>query len=93
MAIATYYLEVQEREGWDAARLTPLLAGIQELLPWILHRHNDYDPNSGQRMGNCPQDFLAEEARAWGVTLDALRASCPAEQPKARRGRRSEANG
>jgi hypothetical protein len=90
MAVATYYLDVQEREGWDAARLTPLLAGIQELLPWILQWHNDYDPSSGQRMGDYFQDFLAEEARARGLTLDALRGWRPAEQPKARRRRNSK---
>jgi hypothetical protein len=90
MAIATYYLDVQEREGWDTARLTPLLAGIQEVLPWILQWHNDYDPNSGQRMGDYFQDFLAEEARAQGLTLEALRAWRPAEQPKARRRRTSK---
>ncbi len=91
MAIATYYLEVQEREGWDAGRLTPLLAGIQELLPWVLQWHNDYDPASGQRMGDYLQDFLTEEARTQGLTLEALRAWRPAEQPRARRGRRSNA--
>ncbi len=91
MAIATYELEVQEREGWDAGRLTPLLAGIQELLPWVLQWHNDYDPASGQRMGDYLRDFLTEEARTQGLTLEALRAWRPAAQPGARRGRRSNA--
>ena len=91
MAIATYELEVQEREGWDAGRLTPLLAGIQELLPWVLQWHNDYDPASGQRMGDYLRDFLTEEARTQGLTLEALRAWRPAAQPGARRGRRSKA--
>jgi hypothetical protein len=93
MAIATYYLEVQEREGWDATCLTPLLAGLQELLPWILQWHNDYDPNSGRRMGNYFQDFLAEEARAQGLTLEALRGWRPAEQPRAGRGRKPRRSG
>jgi hypothetical protein len=41
-------------------------------------------------MGDYFQDFLAEEARAQGLTLEALRAWRPAEQPKARRRRTSK---
>lgn len=88
MAIATYYLDVQEREAWDAQRLTPLLAGIQELLPWILQWHNDYDPESGQRLGDYFAGFLAEEARTLGLTLETLRAWSPPVQAGARRGRK-----
>jgi hypothetical protein len=88
MAVATYYLDMKEREGWAAERLTPLLAGIQELLPWVLQWHNDYDPDSGQRMGEYFASFLGEEARALGLTLDALRAWRPATQGTARRGRK-----
>jgi hypothetical protein len=44
------------------------------VLPWILQRHNDYDPNSGQPMGDYFEAFPAEEARAQGLTLEALRA-------------------
>ena len=93
MAIATYYLDVQEREAWDAGRLTPLLAGIQELLPWILQWHNDYDPESGQRMGDYFAGFLAEEARTLGLTLEALRAWSPPVQAGARRGRKPRGGG
>ncbi len=87
MAIATYYLEVQERDAWSTERLTPLLAGIQDLLPWIEQWHNDLDPDSGQRMGDYLRDFIAEEARALGLTLEALRAWRPAETPRTRRRR------
>jgi hypothetical protein len=79
---------MKEREGWRAERLTPLLAGIQELLPWVLQWHNDYDPDSGQRMGDYFASFLTEEARALGLTLDALRAWRPLPQGTARRGRK-----
>jgi len=88
MAVATYYLDMKEREGWPAERLTPLLAGIQELLPWVLQWHNDYDPDSGQRMGDYFASFLTEEVRVLGLPLDALRAWRPAAQSAARRGRK-----
>ena len=93
MAIATYYLDVQEREAWDAQRLTPLLAGIQERLPWILQSHNDYDPESGQRMGDYFAGFIAEEARTLGLTLETLRAWRPVAATGARRGRRPRGQG
>jgi hypothetical protein len=32
-ALAAYYLEMKENEGWDAARLQPLLAGLLEFGP------------------------------------------------------------
>lgn len=88
MAIAAYYLDMKEREGWDAGRLTPLLCGVQELLPWILQWHNDVDPDTDQRMGEYVADFLADEARALGLTLDALRAWSPPATTTPRRGGR-----
>ena len=88
MVIATYYLDMKDREGWTAERLTPLLAGIQALLPWILQWHNDYDPDSDQRMGDYFTGFLAEEARTLDLTLEALSAWRPPAQIGARRGRK-----
>ena len=43
-AVATYLEEVTERDGWTAQRLTPLLAIIQENLPWLKQWHNDLNP-------------------------------------------------
>ena len=42
-ALAGYYTEVVEQEGWQAERLRPLLAGLAELLPWLKQWHNDID--------------------------------------------------
>lgn len=85
MAIAAYYLDVKDRDGWDAARLTPLLAGLQELLPWIIQWHNDLDPDLDSRMGDYFSDFLTEEVRTLGLTPEALRTWAPSAAP--RRGR------
>jgi hypothetical protein len=43
-ALAAWYTEVVEREGWSAERLQPPLAGILDLIPWLQHWHNDVDP-------------------------------------------------
>lgn len=86
-ALAAYYLEMKENEGWDASRLQPLLAGLLQLVPWLEQWHNEVDPVYGERMGTYYKSFVSEEARAHGFTLDDLRAWKPAAGP-VRRGRR-----
>lgn len=72
-ALAATYVERKDSEGWDATRLTPLLAGLLELIPWLKQWHNDPDPDLGQGMGDYFDGFAQEEARALGLTLDDLR--------------------
>ncbi|MCB1601245.1 MAG: BREX-2 system adenine-specific DNA-methyltransferase PglX [Xanthomonadales bacterium] len=84
-AVAAYYMEMKDVEGWPAARLLPLLAGLQELVPWLQQWHNQVDPHFGERMGDFYAGFLADEARALGFTLGDLSAWQPAA--RARRSR------
>lgn len=86
-ALAGYYGEMKDNEGWEPARLQPLLAGLLELVPWLEQWHNDIDPEFGQRMGTYYRGFVTEDARALGFTLDDLRNWRPAVTPT-RRGRR-----
>ena len=72
-AVAAYYLEMKESEGWEPARLQPLLTGLLELVPWLEQWHNEIDPAYGERMGTYYRGFVNEEARALGFTLDDLR--------------------
>ena len=89
-ALAAYYLDVKDVEGWPAERLQPLLAGLLELVPWLKQWHNTVHPEFGERMGNYYEGFVQDEARAHGFTLDALRAWKPVVVA-ARRGRRKKA--
>ena len=68
-ALAAYYMDAKEQEGWPADRRVPLLAGMLELLPWVQQWHNDVDPAFNQRMGNYFQEFINDEAREIGRTL------------------------
>jgi len=77
-ALASYYLDMKDNEGWPPERLKPLLAGLLELVPWLEQWHNDVDPVYGERMGHYYKGFVSEEARAQGFTLDDLRAWKPA---------------
>ncbi len=86
-ALAGYYVDMKETEGWEPARLQPLLAGLLELVPWLEQWHNELDPVYGERMGAYYRGFVSEEARAQGFTLDDLRAWKPVAA-SAKRGRR-----
>ena len=76
-ALATYYVQMKDSEGWSRERLTPLLAGLLELLPWLKQWHNGIDTEYGQRMGDFYDGFVDEEARALGLTREAIRAWTP----------------
>lgn len=72
--------------GWGADRLTPLLAGLLEVLPWVRQWHGAFDAEWG---GNPAEDlagFLTEERSKLGLAEDALRAWRP--QPGRRGSRR-----
>ena len=86
-ALAAYFIDMKESEGWRADRLAPLLAGLLELLPWLRQWHNEVDPGTSLRMGDYFAQFLDEETRALGLTLDDLRRWSP-PPGNARRGRR-----
>ncbi|ABM39565.1 BREX-2 system adenine-specific DNA-methyltransferase PglX [Polaromonas naphthalenivorans] len=90
-ALAGFYLDMKDSEGWPPERLQPLLAGLLELVPWLAQWHNEVDPVYGERMGDYYQGFVAEEARAQGFTLDDLRAWTPAATVKARGRRKATA--
>ena len=88
-ALATYFQDMKEREGWPKERLQPLLAGIQELLPWLKQWHDELDPEYGVRMGDYFASFVESEARALGFTLDDLRNWRPPQLQRKPRGRRA----
>jgi len=77
MALASYFIDMKEREGWGPERLQPLLAGLLELVPWLKQWHNEMNPDFGARMGDYYESFVNDEARALQFTLDDLRAWKP----------------
>jgi hypothetical protein len=76
-AVAGYYERMRTNEGWTDDRLLPLLAGVLELLPWLLQWHNALDPQYGMGLGDFFRSFAEEEARRIGKTLDEVRAWKP----------------
>ena len=72
-AVAAYYAEVIEQDGWSATRLTPLLAILQENLPWLKQWHNDVDPDYNVRLGDFFETYLHSQLSNHGRTAEDLR--------------------
>ena len=90
-ATAAWFIDRKERDGWSAPRLLPLLAALRELLPWVRQHHNAPDPDYGVGMGDYFTGFIDEEARALGLSADAIRDWAPPDTR--RRGRRRQGGG
>lgn len=67
-AIAAWYLDRKDGEGWEAERLMPMLVALEELVPWLKQWHNEVDPEFGERMGDYYEGFLLEELRNLEIT-------------------------
>ncbi|MEG7523799.1 MAG: BREX-2 system adenine-specific DNA-methyltransferase PglX [Chromatiales bacterium] len=87
-AIAAWYLDRKEQEGWSADQLKPMLVALDELIPWLKQWHNEIDPEYGERLGDYYEGFLLEELRQLDTSRDDLTAW---EPPAARRSRRKRA--
>ncbi len=84
-AIAAWYLERKEQDGYQAPQLLPMLVALEELLPWLKQWHNHLDPDFGERLGDYYQGFLLEELRDLHLSRDELHQWTP---PVTTRGRR-----
>ena len=76
-AVAACYTEVTEQDGWNTTRVTPLLAVMQENLPWFKQWHNEVDPEYDQRLGDFFEAFLNSQLSNLGLTEADLRAWAP----------------
>ena len=88
-AVAAYFHQMREQEGWTADRLTPLLGALLELLPWVRQYHNAPDPEFDTGMGDYFEGFIDEEARSLSLTREAIRAWAPPEGRNRRASRRA----
>ena len=87
-ALAGRIMELREQEAADAERVTPLLAGVLELLPWIHQWHPESDPLYGGPPGQYFEGWLDGQLAELAITRDNLRAWRP---PAPTRGRKAKA--
>jgi hypothetical protein len=71
-ALARLILDRTQQEGWDAARLEPLLAGLAELEPWLHQWHNAPIPVYGGSPAAFYSSFLDDQLQTNGLTRDQL---------------------
>lgn len=90
-AIAAWFVDRKDTDGWTAPRLTPLLAGLLKLVPWLRQWHNSIDEETGLHMGDYFAEFVEDEARSLQLTIADLRAWTPPAPVRRPRGRRAAA--
>jgi hypothetical protein len=71
-ALSAWYEELRG-SGAPDAKLLLVLAGLQQLVPWLLQWHNEVDVEFGVRMGDYFRDYVIEETRRLGKTEAELR--------------------
>src|SRR5690606_14403663 len=82
-ALSGLYQRRKAEDGWQKDRLVPLLAGIDERVPWLLQWHNEPSAEfGGMKLGEFFRDFVAAEAHALGVAVGDLRKWTPPAVPK-----------
>jgi hypothetical protein len=82
-ALSGLYQRRKTEDGWQKDRLVPLLAGIDERVPWLLQWHNEPSADfGGMKLGEFFRDFVASEAHALGVAVGDLRKWTPPAAPK-----------
>jgi hypothetical protein len=84
-ALMTLIEDRTTRHGWEEDRLTPLIAGLAEMLPWVKQWHSEIDPNFGISPADAYAGYLEDQQLRHGLTTDDLAAWRP---PKTTRGRR-----
>ncbi|WKK13441.1 BREX-2 system adenine-specific DNA-methyltransferase PglX [Rhodococcus ruber] len=89
LALAGLVDERIAAEGWDQTnpdKLTPMLAGLAELLPWVRQWHGEIDPEYGESVADTIEEVLRSHSAELGVTVGDLAAWRP---PAPTRGRRT----
>lgn len=88
-AIAAWYMDRKQNDGWEAEQLMPMLVALDELIPWLKQWHNEVDEEYGERLGDYFEGFLFEELRELEIRREDLLNWLPKEVTQ-RRGRRSK---
>ena len=71
-ALAALVTARRDEDGWGADRLTPLLAGLAEQLPWVAQWHPEVDPRFGAAPADIYGGFLADVRDRLQLTEDDL---------------------
>ncbi|MES9557928.1 MULTISPECIES: BREX-2 system adenine-specific DNA-methyltransferase PglX [unclassified Streptomyces] len=73
-----------EQAGWDTPRLAPLLAGVQELMPWVHQWHGEHDDEWGGTPAEEYQAYLDEQCAKHALSATDLTAWRPEKKVRGR---------
>jgi hypothetical protein len=83
-ALATLLFQRQTADGWTGERLIPLIAALEEVVPWVEQWHPDVDPSFGQPLGTFYRGLIDQALDSIGATRATLTEWAP---PAPTRGR------
>jgi hypothetical protein len=87
-ALATLLLQRRQDDGWAGERLVPLIAALDEVVPWVEQWHPEVDVGLGQTLGAFYRGQVDQALDAISATRETLAAWRP---PAPQRGRRAKA--
>jgi hypothetical protein len=89
LALTTLIEQRSTVDGWDTERLTPLLAGLAEVMPWVRQWYGELDPAFGQSPADALDDYLTHQRESRSLTEETLRtwSSAPPTRRATRRTR------
>lgn len=71
-SLATLLHQRRTNDGWDGERLIPLIAALDEVVPWVTQWHPDVDPGLGQPLGTFYRDQVDQALASIGATRETL---------------------
>ena len=86
-ALMTLIEDRSAKDGWGVEKLTPLIAGLAEVMPWVRQWHAGTDPDSGINIAEAYGAYLEDQRIKYGLSEEDLRKWSPPATGQ-RRGRR-----
>ena len=86
-ALMTLIEERSTKDGWGLDKLTPLIAGLAQVMPWVRQWHADTDPAYGMSPAEAYDTYLEDQRVRYGLSGQDLRKWSPPSVER-KRGRR-----
>ena len=84
-ALITLIEDRAATDGWDTDRVTPLIAGLAEVMPWVRQWQHEVDPAFGQSPADAYDAYLTSQRETRHLTAAALASWKPPITPRTRR--------
>jgi len=86
--VVNLVLDRSDESGWSVDKITPLLAGLAEVMPWVMQWHGEFDKEWYSVPAEEFAAFLTDQCSRFSLRQEDLTAWRP---PASTRGRRAAA--